>query len=67
MSWRGRVDEFGAHDKQVVASRGQLRAGASDLEIAERWAAARGLKKAGHDIDDPTFSQPGRTMSAIGG
>ena len=47
--------------------RGQLRAGASDLEIAERWAGAMGLKKAGHDIDDPTFIQPGRTMSAIGG
>lgn len=44
-----------------------LRDGASDLEIAEIWAGAMAKKKPGHDIDDPTFIQPGRTMSAIGG
>lgn len=44
-----------------------MRAGASDMQLAEVWAAAMGAKKAGHDIDDPAFIQPERTMSAIGG
>ena len=44
-----------------------LREGASDRELAEMWAGAMSAKKAGHDIDDPRFIQPGRTMSAIGG
>ena len=44
-----------------------LRAGASDEELAERWRAAVLGKKAGHGIDDPTFLQPVRSMSAIGG
>ena len=44
-----------------------LRAGASDEEIAERWVAALRGKRAGHGIDDPTFLQPDRPMSAIGG
>lgn len=47
--------------------RGALRAGASDDEIAARWAAAMAGKKAGHGIDDPGFVQPERPMSAIGG
>ncbi|MDX6744402.1 GTP 3',8-cyclase MoaA [Actinocorallia sp. A-T 12471] len=47
--------------------RAALRGGASDAEIAERWAAAVRGKKAGHGIDDPTFLQPDRPMSAIGG
>lgn len=44
-----------------------LRAGASDEEIADRWVVAMRGKRAGHGIDDPTFLQPDRPMSAIGG
>ncbi|GAA3447309.1 GTP 3',8-cyclase [Planomonospora venezuelensis] len=47
--------------------RGAMRAGASDDELAERWTAAVRTKKAGHGIDDPSFLQPSRPMSAIGG
>ena len=44
-----------------------MRAGASDAELAERWVVAMATKKPGHGIDDPTFLQPDRPMSAIGG
>ena len=44
-----------------------LRAGATDVELAVRWRAAVAGKQAGHGIDDPTFLQPVRPMSAIGG
>ncbi|HEY0905440.1 MAG TPA: GTP 3',8-cyclase MoaA [Marmoricola sp.] len=44
-----------------------LRAGADDDEIARRWVAAMRSKLPGHGIDDPTFLQPTRPMSAIGG
>jgi GTP 3',8-cyclase len=44
-----------------------LRNGASDVEIAERWRIAMWGKRPGHGIDDPTFLQPARPMSAIGG
>ena len=44
-----------------------LRAGATDEELAERWVVAMRGKRAGHGIDDPTFLQPDRPMSAIGG
>jgi cyclic pyranopterin phosphate synthase len=44
-----------------------MRAGATDLEIAERWVAAMATKLPGHGIDDPTFLQSDRPMSAIGG
>ncbi|MFC0625438.1 GTP 3',8-cyclase MoaA [Kribbella deserti] len=44
-----------------------LRAGADDLELAERWRAAMRGKLPGHGIDDPAFLQPARPMSAIGG
>src|SRR5680860_901906 len=47
--------------------RGSLRGGASDAEIADRWVVAMRGKRAGHGIDDPTFLQPDRPMSAIGG
>ncbi len=47
--------------------RSALRAGASDGELAVRWRAALAGKKAGHGIDDPSFLQPTRPMSAIGG
>jgi GTP 3',8-cyclase len=44
-----------------------LRAGASDEELAERWVVAVAGKRPGHGIDDPSFLQPARPMSAIGG
>jgi cyclic pyranopterin phosphate synthase len=47
--------------------RSALRAGAGDGELAVRWRAAMAGKKAGHGIDDPSFLQPARPMSAIGG
>lgn len=47
--------------------RAPLRAGATDAELAEQWVAAVVGKRAGHGIDDPTFLQPDRPMSAIGG
>jgi cyclic pyranopterin phosphate synthase len=47
--------------------RGALRGGADDAEIAVRWRAAMMSKRPGHGIDDKTFLQPVRPMSAIGG
>ncbi|MGC5012152.1 GTP 3',8-cyclase MoaA [Streptosporangium sp. DT93] len=47
--------------------RAAMRSGAGDDEIAERWRSAVRIKKAGHGIDDPSFLQPSRPMSAIGG
>jgi len=53
--------------RQESDLRHALRAGASDEEIARRWVIAMRGKAAGHGIDDPTFLQPDRPMSAIGG
>ncbi|MBP2703623.1 GTP 3',8-cyclase MoaA [Microbispora sp. RL4-1S] len=47
--------------------RAALRSGATDDELAARWVAAVAGKRAGHGIDDPSFLQPARPMSAIGG
>jgi len=47
--------------------RGPLRAGASDAELADRWRRAVAGKLPGHGINDPSFLQPDRPMSAIGG
>jgi cyclic pyranopterin phosphate synthase len=47
--------------------RGPLRSGATDNELATRIRASIAGKRAGHGIDDPTFLQPDRPMSAIGG
>jgi GTP 3',8-cyclase len=47
--------------------RGPMRAGAGDDELAGRWRRAVAAKLPGHGIDDPTFLQPDRPMSAIGG
>lgn len=47
--------------------RSALRAGASDDELAQRWRAAMWAKLPGHGINDPSFLQPSRPMSAIGG
>ena len=44
-----------------------LRAGASDEDIAAQMVRLMAAKKAGHGIDDPSFLQPTRPMSAIGG
>ncbi len=44
-----------------------LRVGASDEEIADRWRIAMWSKRPGHGIDDESFLQPVRSMSAIGG
>ncbi|MFD8077082.1 GTP 3',8-cyclase MoaA [Streptomyces sp. NPDC059718] len=47
--------------------RAALRSGGSDEEVAELWRTAMWGKKAGSGLDDPTFLQPERPMSAIGG
>ena len=47
--------------------RSALRGGADDDEIADRWRAAMMTKRPGHGIDDVSFLQPTRPMSAIGG
>jgi cyclic pyranopterin phosphate synthase len=44
-----------------------LRAGADDEELAARWRRAMAGKLPGHGIADPSFLQPVRPMSAIGG
>jgi cyclic pyranopterin phosphate synthase len=47
--------------------RAPLRDGATDEQLADRWRAAMWAKKPGHGIDNPSFLQPVRPMSAIGG
>jgi cyclic pyranopterin phosphate synthase len=47
--------------------RGPMRAGVSDDELAALWRRAVAGKLPGHGIDDPSFLQPDRPMSAIGG
>jgi len=47
--------------------RAPLRDGASDAELGAVIATAVAGKQAGHGIGTPTFVQPDRTMSAIGG
>ncbi|MET7860946.1 GTP 3',8-cyclase MoaA [Streptomyces sp. NPDC005318] len=47
--------------------RGALRSGAPDEEITRLWRLAMWGKKAGSGLDDPSFLQPDRPMSAIGG
>jgi len=47
--------------------RAALRSGADDEEIADRWRLAMWGKLPGHGINDPSFLQPSRPMSAIGG
>jgi cyclic pyranopterin phosphate synthase len=53
--------------RQESDLRTAMRAGATDEELADRWLVAMAGKAAGHGIDDPTFLQPDRPMSAIGG
>jgi cyclic pyranopterin phosphate synthase len=47
--------------------RAPMRAGASDDELVALMQSCLAAKRAGHGIDDPTFLQPPRPMSAIGG
>ncbi|MDQ6657137.1 MAG: GTP 3',8-cyclase MoaA [Actinomycetota bacterium] len=47
--------------------RGPLRGGARDSEIADLWRTAMWGKLPGHGINDSSFLQPDRPMSAIGG
>ncbi|GAB6900465.1 GTP 3',8-cyclase MoaA [Kineosporia succinea] len=47
--------------------RALLRSGADDAKIADLWRAAMWGKAAGHGINDTSFIQPDRPMSAIGG
>jgi GTP 3',8-cyclase len=47
--------------------RDAMRGGATDDELAARWRAAVHAKRPGHGIDDKSFLQPARPMSAIGG
>ena len=47
--------------------RGPLRAGADDAELAAAWRRAVAAKLPGHGVNDPSFLQPDRPMSAIGG
>lgn len=47
--------------------RAAMRAGSDDDDLARRWLQAMLGKRPGHGIDDPTFLQPSRPMSSIGG
>jgi cyclic pyranopterin phosphate synthase len=47
--------------------RAALREGRSDDQIADRWRGAMATRLPGHAINDPSFLQPSRPMSAIGG
>jgi GTP 3',8-cyclase len=47
--------------------RGLLRDGADDDAVEAAWRRAMWAKPAGHGINDPSFIQPTRPMSAIGG
>jgi cyclic pyranopterin phosphate synthase len=47
--------------------RALLRSDADDEQIADAWRTAMWGKLPGHGINDPSFLQPDRPMSAIGG
>jgi cyclic pyranopterin phosphate synthase len=53
--------------RQESDLRATLRGRATDGEIADQWRLAMMTKRPGHGIDDETFLQPTRPMSAIGG
>jgi cyclic pyranopterin phosphate synthase len=52
---------------QETDLRGALRRGADADELAALWQTAMAGKAAGHGVDDDSFRQPDRPMSAIGG
>lgn len=54
-----------AHEESDL--RTLMREGADDERLADAMIACVALKKPGHGIDDPSFVQPSRPMSAIGG
>ncbi|WP_084073529.1 GTP 3',8-cyclase MoaA [Demequina sp. NBRC 110052] len=54
-----------AHEESDL--RTLLREGADDARLAEAMVACVARKLPGHGIDDPSFVQPSRPMSAIGG
>ncbi len=47
--------------------RASLRGDSDDAQIADQWRLAMMTKRPGHGIDDESFLQPTRPMSAIGG
>ena len=47
--------------------RAALRGSSTDAQIADQWRLAMMTKRPGHGIDDESFLQPTRPMSAIGG
>ena len=47
--------------------RAALRGDCTDQQIADQWRLAMMTKRPGHGIDDESFLQPTRPMSAIGG
>jgi GTP 3',8-cyclase len=47
--------------------RAALRGESTDAQIADQWRLAMMTKRPGHGIDDESFLQPTRPMSAIGG
>ena len=47
--------------------RALVRGGGTDEDIAQAWRTATWGKLPGHGINDPSFLQPDRPMSAIGG
>jgi cyclic pyranopterin phosphate synthase len=53
--------------REETSLRTALRSDAPDEEIARIWRLAMWGKKAGSGLDDPSFLQPDRPMSAIGG
>jgi len=52
---------------QETDLRALLRGGGTDEQIADAWRVATWGKLPGHGINDPSFLQPDRPMSAIGG
>jgi cyclic pyranopterin phosphate synthase len=55
---------FASHETDL---RGPLREGATDAELAALWRTAMWGKKAAAGIGEPSFAQPSRPMSSIGG
>ncbi|GAA1801236.1 GTP 3',8-cyclase MoaA [Planosporangium flavigriseum] len=53
--------------REETSLRDVLRAGGSDDDLAGLWREAMWGKLPGHGINDPSFLQPARPMSAIGG
>lgn len=53
--------------REETSLRDIMRDGATDEELGNLWRANTMAKKPGHGIDNPSFVQPSRPMSAIGG